>query len=103
MPWHSSTMKFSIVGFFYLYKTRPHAESSTLRCLPSFFPSQRLACSLRSDGNKSLLECMGLEAFPVTVGLYGKADRMRSHETGGKQNEILWDQRRPVRSLTSGG
>ena len=45
---------------------------------------------------------MGLEAFPVTVGLYGTdADRMRSHETGGKENER--DQRLPVRALWERG
>ncbi len=52
-----------------------------------------IACSLSSDGNKSLLECecMGLEAL-FELGLFGtEADRMRSHETGGKQNEVLWD------------
>jgi hypothetical protein len=37
------------------------------------------------------------------LGLFGKAaDRMRSHRTGGKQ-EVLWDERFPVRSLWKGG
>ena len=38
------------------------------------------------------------------LGLFGTvADRMRSHGTGGKQNEVLWDQRLPVRSFWNQG
>ncbi len=38
------------------------------------------------------------------LGLYGtESDRMRFHETGGKQNEVLWDQRLQVRSFWNGG
>jgi hypothetical protein len=44
----------------------------------------------------------GIKFFQL--GLFGtEADRMRFHETGGKQNEVLWDQRLPVKSLFNRG